>query len=123
MKLIDKVEYYTVTEVAKQVDRSVSTILNWYDAEQYAKENGIEFPEGLPKIHRDFDKKGTRYWTEKDIENIKQFRDSVVSGSLSFYSRKLWGERGRRIQENIDSKQDNNEDEVVCENGKKEIAD
>lgn len=102
MKTFNNIEYFSGDEVAKQVGRGYRTIVYWYDAKYFAEENNIEFPKGLPPVHREFDERGTRYWTKEDIQELIKFKNNLKSGSLSFYSRKLWGKRGKKIQENMD---------------------
>lgn len=86
MKVIDGEKYLTIGEVSKEIGRGVVTIKNWYE---YKDEYGAN----LPEMFQHFDKKGTRYFKEKDIPKLIAFRDSISYGQLAEVSRRKWGER------------------------------
>ena len=89
MKFAEDKNWYKVGEVCQMVERSIPTINVWYDAEAYALENGIHFPFYLPKPRTDLDKRGSRYWTDEDVQKLKRFRDSLMRGDLAFYTKTL----------------------------------
>ena len=91
MKVIEGTDFYTITEVAKKLGVSISTIRNWED---YEKEVGYEI---LPQPRRDLDKTGTRYYTHDAISKFQEFQGSIEYGSLAIVSRKKWGKRGENI--------------------------
>lgn len=91
MKVIEGTDFYTITEVAKKLGVSISTIRNWED---YEKEVGYVI---LPQPRRDLDKKGTRYYTYDAISKFQEFQGSIEYGSLAIVSRKKWGKRGENI--------------------------
>lgn len=101
MKIIDGVEFYSISEVSEMVGRSHSTISRvWYGARDYAIENGIHFPFKLPEFRQDLDGRQTRYWDKEGVEALIEFRDNIRSGDLSFYNEKnMWGARGKKIAE------------------------
>lgn len=99
MKLHDGKEYYNITEVSKRVGRTVQTILNWYNAETYYKENQLKFPMELPQPRTDLDKRHIKYWTKEQIDTLFFFKQNLKSGDLSKFSIKLWGERGERFEQ------------------------
>ena len=103
MKKFNEKEYFSGKDVSKKVGRGYRTIIIWYEAKQYAEENNIDFPEGLPEVYRDFDARGTRYWDKQGIEQLIKFKKKLKLGDLSFYNRKIWGKRGVKIQENADN--------------------
>lgn len=79
----------TIGELAKEINRSVATIKNWYEwAERHDKLNE------LPVMRRDIDKKGTRYFSESDIPKFIEFRENVTYGMMADVSREKWGKRG-----------------------------
>ena len=91
MKIVDGIDLYTISEVAKELGVCISTIRNWED---YEKELGYQC---LPQPRRDLDKKGSRYYSREDIGNLKKFRDGIEYGTIAIASRKKWGERGKHI--------------------------
>lgn len=107
MKIVDGVEFYSISEVTEMVGRSNSTISRvWYGARDYANEEGLHFPFKLPEYRQDLDGRQTRYWSKDGVEELIQFRDNIRSGDLSFYNEKnMWGERGKRIAERREFKE------------------
>lgn len=118
MKEIDGKRWYKIGEVTKMVQRSASTIIVWYDAAEYAVETGHHFPFVLPKFRQDIDNRNTRYWSEDGVEMLIRFRDSVMKGDLSFYTRnKLWrpGERDKIAKDKKDFKNEHGLEELLDE--------
>lgn len=101
MIINNKVNYYSVGEVAQMVGRSSLTIRLWFRAKEYADENKIltDMPP-LPIPRRDLDHKGTRFFTMEQVEQLINFRNNLPRGALSFYNKeKSWGERGKQMRE------------------------
>lgn len=118
MKEIDGKRWYKIGEVTKMVERSASTIIVWYDAAEYAAETGHPFPFVLPKFRQDIDSRKTRYWSESGVEMLIKFRDSVMKGDLSFYTRgRMWSpsEREKITQDKKDFKNEHGIEELVDE--------
>lgn len=84
--------YLRIGEVAKELERTVRTIVGWYD---WAEENNAQ--SDLPEVFR-LDKRGTRFFKETDIEQLKNFRDNIKYGMMAEMNRKRWGERGKQIE-------------------------
>lgn len=71
------------------LNRSLSTLNVWYEAEQYANENNIHFPFVLPEPRTDLDNRGSRFWDDEGVNKLKRFRDNLMRGDLAFYTRTL----------------------------------
>nr|DAU38684.1 MAG TPA: hypothetical protein [Caudoviricetes sp.] len=71
------------------LNRSLSTLNVWYEAEQYAAENNIHFPFVLPEPRTDLDNRGSRFWDDEGVNKLKRFRDNLMRGDLAFYTRTL----------------------------------
>lgn len=71
------------------INRSLSTLNVWYEAEQYASENNIHFPFVLPEPRTDLDNRGSRFWDDEGVNKLKRFRDNLMRGDLAFYTRTL----------------------------------
>ena len=118
MKEIDGKKWYRIGEVTKMIQRSSSTIIVWYDAAEYAADTGHPFPFVLPKFRQDIDSRRTRYWSEDGVQMLIRFRDSVMKGDLSFYTRdKFWkpSERERISQDKKDFKNEHGIEELLDE--------
>lgn len=89
MKFAEDKNWYKVGEVCQMINRSLSTLNVWYEAEQYANENNIHFPFVLPAPRTDLDNRGSRYWDDEGVNKLKRFRDNLMRGDLAFYTRTL----------------------------------
>jgi len=103
MKNIDGINYLTIGEVAKQIDRSAQTIKNWYKWKEAALNPRSK---ELPDFRRDIDKKQTYYFAESVIPELVAFRDDISYGQMSEFSVTRWGERGKEIAERRKDKED-----------------
>lgn len=96
MKTINGVNYLSIGETAKLVDRSAQTIKNWF---KWCSAQGVEPNQvGLPEYRRDLDGKGTYHFKEEDIPALIDFRDSISYGQMSDFNITRWGQRGREIE-------------------------
>lgn len=86
-KEIEGVMHLTLSDVAKEIDRTPTTIKRWYEFyEKMPKEEQDTFPE-LPEMMQ----KGNKKWyyiKEEDIPKLIKFRDSIGYGDLSYYYNK-----------------------------------
>jgi hypothetical protein len=91
MKVVNGEVYYTIGEVSTFIKRDAQTIRNWYKwREQYPE----EAPElKLPKVYRDIDNRGTRYFKAADIPFLENFKENINYGAMAPYSRTKWGKR------------------------------
>lgn len=96
MKNIDGVNYMTIGEASKLVDRNSQTIKSWY---KWCENEGLTFAEaGLPEYRRDLDGKHTYHFREDDIEKLILFRQSIQYGQMSDFNVGRWGVRGKEIE-------------------------
>jgi hypothetical protein len=96
MKNIGGVNYLTIGETAKLVDRSAQTIKNWY---RWCQSEEVDPNKaGLPEFRRDLDAKGTYHFAETDIDKLITFRDSISYGQMSEFNVSRWGQRGKEIE-------------------------
>jgi LPS sulfotransferase NodH len=96
MKTIEGINFLTIGEVSKIVDRSAQTIKNWY---KWCESKGVDFAEaGLPAFRRDIDAKGTYYYEESDVQKLVEFRDSISYGQMADFNSARWGQRGKEIE-------------------------
>lgn len=96
MKNVEGVNYLTIGETAKLVDRNAQTIKSWYrwcDKEEQSYEKA-----GLPEYRRNLDGKQTYHFREEDIPKLIEFRDSIQYGQMSEFNVSRWGERGKAIE-------------------------
>lgn len=96
MKTIQGVNYYTIGEVAKMVDRNAQTIKSWY--KWCENDNKSYESQGLPEFRRDLDGKRTYHFEESAIEGLIKFRDNIQYGQMSEFNVTRWGERGKEIE-------------------------
>lgn len=96
MKTVNNVNYLSIGEVSKIVDRSSQTIKNWY---RWAAKEEVEPNQvGLPEYRRDLDGKGTYHFKEEDIQALIDFRDGISYGQMSDFNITRWGQRGKEIE-------------------------
>lgn len=96
MKNINGVNYLTIGEVSKLVDRSAQTIKNWY---KWVSTENIELEKsGLPGFRRDLDAKGTYHFKEEDVPKLVEFRQSISYGQMAEFNVGRWGQRGKEIE-------------------------
>ncbi len=87
MKVDSNINYFSITEVCQRLGVTRQTILNW---EEYAKSH----PEViLPNPRRNFDLKNSRYYTEEQIEQLREFQKTIKYGQMAEINRKKWGKR------------------------------
>jgi len=87
MKYVDGKVYLRIGEAATIVNRTNSTIKNWYG---WAEEN--DKVDILPEMIRIGERKD-RYFLESDMDKLKNFANSIKYGSMSKFNEKLWGQR------------------------------
>lgn len=97
MKFTEGKNWYKVGEVCQMLNRSLSTINVWYEAQDFANENNIHFPFVLPEPRTDLDNRGSRFWDDEGVNKLKRFRDNLMRGDLAFYTRTLAGKTDREL--------------------------
>lgn len=96
MKTVDGVNYLSISEVAKIVERSNQTLKNWY---KWCASEDINIEDaGLPEYRRDLDGKNTYYFKESDVQQLIDFRENISYGKLSDFNVSRWGQRGKEIE-------------------------
>jgi hypothetical protein len=96
MKTIGNVNYMTIGEAGRVIDRSAQTIKNWY---KWCEAEGLDLEKaGLPVFRRDLDAKGTYYFAEPDLDKLLQFRKSIQYGQMAEFNLARWGRRGKEIE-------------------------
>lgn len=91
MKIVNDIEYFTIGAVAKEVGKLPLTIKRWYE---WAEKNGQLYR--LPKMRRDLDKKGTRYFEECAIPELIMFGENLKRGEMANFNKQFWGKRGKK---------------------------
>lgn len=109
MKVENGVTYYSIGEVGEMIEKSPYTIKMWFAAKKYAAESGeiTNVPlHKLPEPRRDLDITKSRFWSEEEVMQLKEFSTLIRRGDLAFYNRgHSWGDRGKMIQERYDLKE------------------
>lgn len=96
MKTIDGKKYLRIGEVADRVNRTTSTIKNWY---KWAKEK--DKLDLLPEVIR-VGSRRDRYFLESDMEQLEKFADSIEYGSMSDFNQRMWGDRKIESKRSVD---------------------
>jgi transposase-like protein len=97
MKEVGEVKYYTIGEVAQELNRIPQTLKNWIKwHEEQDEETRTKYPLPEAKI---LDAKGTRFYTVEDIAVFEAFKDLVKYGTMAEFSITRWGKRGQEIQQ------------------------
>lgn len=86
MRIVDGERWYTIREVGEIIHRGSKTIKNWYLWAELIDKFTLELFPPLPTPRTDFNKIGTRFFTESDIQRLILFRDSINYGSMSDFS-------------------------------------
>lgn len=96
MKIVNGIRYYTKKEVADLVGRTPLTIHNYDMWSNEREANGEERFIPQPLLIGSY-----RYWSDDDVEVIKEFFKWVSQnrGSISKYSKRCWGKRGQTTEE------------------------
>lgn len=103
MKVVNGVNYLTIGEVSKLVDRSPQTIKNWY---RWSDKEGKDYKEvGLPEYRRDLDAKRTFYFQESAVASLIKFRDNIQYGQMAEFNVNRWGQRGKEIEARREEKE------------------
>ena len=91
-------ELFKAGEVSDRIERSVQTIGLWYQS----KRRGYKVTQCLPEpVYI----KGRRYFTEKDIKALIEFKDNLERGDMAPYNREhKWGKEGKKIQKRLINK-------------------
>ncbi|KXZ39464.1 hypothetical protein SAMN05661008_00349 [Alkalithermobacter thermoalcaliphilus JW-YL-7 = DSM 7308] len=99
MRIIDNIQYYTTTDVAKEVGKSQQTIWLWdkYSNELEARNEPRLIP--VPLWHNN-----SRYYTAEQVEEIKEFSNNIKRGDLARFNREKWGKRGKEIKKRMAEK-------------------
>lgn len=96
MKTVNGVNYLSIGEVSKLVDRSAQTIKSWY---RWVVTEGLTNEQvGLPEYRRDLDGKRTYHFAESDVEKLIEFRQNINYGQMSDFNASRWGQRGKEIE-------------------------
>jgi len=102
MRIINGVEHFTTGDVSALVGKSRLTITNW---DKYS--DMLEKGQGDRLIPKPLKVNGIRYWTEEQVERIKEFSETMERGTMSYFNReKMWGQRGKKIQDRLKVKRE-----------------
>lgn len=86
MVILDGVRYYTKKEVAEILGVSPQTIQLYFKWSKEREEKGearfIPAPKRLEN--------GYKVWNDEQIEQIREFRESIERGDLADYSKQQW---------------------------------
>jgi len=79
---------YRVDEVCEKVGISQHTMIRWYYWEGCELRDGVITERYLPIPEKDISKRGKpKYWTEEQIEQLKEFKKNMVVGRHGRYGK------------------------------------
>lgn len=77
---------YNLYQVCEQIGVSTYTVKNWYRWENSLIKTGKITERYLPQPERQIHTKGSpRMWTDKMIEQLKEFKSNIVVGRNGIY--------------------------------------
>ena len=77
---------YSVNEICELLNISAFTLRHWYDLQTKQIKDGLIEKEYLPTPERDMTMKGRpRYWTEKQLRELKDYQASITYGRNGIY--------------------------------------
>lgn len=79
---------FRANEVCEALNISIHTLQKWYQWEKYELRDGIVSQKYLPEPTKILDQRGKpKTWTEKQIQQLQEFKKSIVSGRHGRYGK------------------------------------